>query len=127
MSPTDLLGALRAAITIADEDYRIVFMNDLAAARYADEGGAALVGSDLLACHDAASQEMIRQMYARHRAGDLTPIRYHVDKGDGVYREVLLMPLAEAGEFRGVAELVWSEHVDLVFTGAVAGQMAAGD
>ncbi len=110
-----LFEGLRAAVTIADETYRIVFMNDLAIAHYADRGGAALVGTDLLDCHNAASQVKIRHMYARHRAGDLTPTRYHEDKGDGLGRSIVLIPLIVEGRFRGIAELMWDEHSDPVF------------
>lgn len=113
--PGTLFGGLRAAMTIADEEYRIVFMNDLAIEHYADRGGEALIGDNLLDCHNAESQTMLRQMYARYRAGDLTPTRYHQDKGDGLGRSIIFVPLVVKGQFRGVAELIWHERSELVF------------
>jgi len=113
--PGTLFGGLRAAMTIADEEYRIVFMNDLSIEHYADWGGEALIGANLLDCHNAESQTMLRQMYARYRAGDLTPTRYHKDKGDGLGRSIIFVPLVVKGQFRGVAELIWHERSELVF------------
>lgn len=110
-----LFGGLRASVTIADEEYRIIFMNDLALEHYAYGGGEALIGSDLLDCHNADSQTMLRQMYARYCAGDLTPTRYHTDKGAGLGKSIVFIPLLVKGQFRGVAELIWRERSDLVF------------
>jgi len=110
-----LFGGLRASVTIADEEYRIIFMNDLALEHYADRGGEALIGSDLLDCHNAKSQTMLRQMYARYRAGDLTPTRYRKDEGDGLGKSNVMVPLVVEGQFRGIAELIWRERPDLVF------------
>lgn len=110
-----LFEGLRAAVTVADEEYRIIFMNDLAIAHYDYGGGEALIGTDLLDCHNAESQAMLREMYARYRAGDLTPTRYHEDKGDGLGRGIIFIPLVVEGQFRGVVELIWKERSDLVF------------
>jgi hypothetical protein len=110
-----LLGGLRASVTVADETYRIVLMNDLAIEHYAYGGGQALVGTDLLDCHNAESQAMLRNMYARYRAGDLTPTRYCEDKGDGLTRSILFLPLVIDDQFRGVVELIWHERSELVF------------
>ena len=113
--PGALFGGLRAAVTIADEEYRIVFMNDLAIEHYATRGGEALVGTNLLDCHNTDSQASLRQMYARYRAGDLTPTRHHTDKGNGLGKSIVFIPLVVKDQFRGVAELLWYERSDLVF------------
>jgi len=110
-----LFDGLRAAVTIADEEFRIVFMNDLAIEHYAYGGGEALIGSNLLDCHNAESQDMLRQMYARYRAGDLAPTRYREDGGDGLGKSDVMIPLVVEGQFRGIAELIWHERPDLVF------------
>jgi hypothetical protein len=57
---------------------------------------------------------MLQEMYARYRAGDLTPTRYHEDKGDGLGRSILFLPLVIDDEFRGVTELIWHERADLI-------------
>lgn len=109
-----LFGGLRAVITVADEDGCIIFMNDLAAEHYADRGGAGLIGTRLQDCHNPSSQSKIRQMYARYGVGDLTPTRYHEEKGEGCAESIVLIPLIVAGQFRGVAELMWTERPELV-------------
>jgi hypothetical protein len=110
-----LLGGLRASVTVADEFFRIIFMNDLAIEHYAYGGGQALAGTDLLDCHNAESQAMLRDMYARYRAGDLAPTRYHEDKGNGLAGSILFLPLVIDDQFRGVVELIWHERSELVF------------
>ncbi|HUV89271.1 MAG TPA: PAS domain-containing protein [Anaerolineae bacterium] len=110
------LGGLRVAVTIADEDYRIVFMNDLALEHYAAQGGENLIGTDLLDCHNAESQATLRHMYDRYRTGDLAPTRYHIAKQDGHIQSIVLIPLIVDGQFKGIAELLWTERPDLVFS-----------
>jgi len=109
-----LFGGLRAVLTVANEDGRIVFLNDLAQEVYGDRGGEALVGTHLDDCHNPASQDKIKQHYARYRAGDFTPTRYHEENGDGRTECILLIPLVVSGQFRGVAELIWTERPELV-------------
>ncbi len=110
-----LFAGLRAAITIADEEYRILFMNDLAIEHYGSRGGETLIGTHLLDCHNADSQAKLRQMYARYHANDLIPTRHHQNKKDGSGKSIVFMPLIVKGQFRGIAELMWNEHPDLVF------------
>ncbi len=110
-----LLGGLRASVTVADEEYRIIFMNDLAIEHYARWGGASLIGSSLLDCHNEKSRTTLDQMYERYRSGDLTPTRYYEDEGNGSGRNEVMIPLVIGGQFKGVAELIWHERPDLVF------------
>jgi PAS domain-containing protein len=110
-----LFGGLRAIVTVADEDGRIVFMNDLAIDHYADRGGEALIGTSLSDCHNPSSQSKIQQLYVRYRADDFIPTRYHEEKGDGLAESIVLIPLIVAGQFRGIAELIWTERAELVF------------
>ena len=110
-----LFDGLRAAVTIADQDYQISFMNDRATAFYAEDGGAKLIGRNLLDCHRDEHKVVIRAAYARYRAGDLTPTRYHAQKEAGAPESIVHIPLVVEGEFRGIAELIWNERADLVF------------
>lgn len=112
--PGGLLGGLQAAVTIADAAYRIVFMNDLAVEHYGSRGGAALIGTNLLDCHNAESQAQLHRMYARYRTGDLVPTRHREDEGNGIWKGALFIPVVVEGQFRGVAELQWHERADLV-------------
>lgn len=54
----------RAAIVLCDLQHTIVYMNPAATARYANRGGAALVGRSLLDCHGPASNAMIERVAA---------------------------------------------------------------
>ena len=111
-----LVDGVRAAVTITDQDFLISFMNDRAAAFYAEDGGTELIGSNVLDCHDRDEhKELIRAAYVRYRAGDLTPTRYRTQKEDGAIEIVVHIPVMIEGQFRGVAELIWNERADLVF------------
>jgi len=109
-----LFSGLRPVVTVADEPGRIVFLNDLALAYYGDRVGEALIGMYLDDCHDPASQDKFKRHCARYRAGDLPPTRCHEEKGDGTAECIVIIPLILAGQFRGVAELVWTERPELV-------------
>ena len=113
-----LFGGLSAGVTIADQDFLITFMNDRARVFYAEDGGVELIGRNLLDCHDRDEHKtMIRAAYARYRAGDLTPTRYHAQKEGGALESIVHIPLMVEGQFRGIAELIWNERADLVFEG----------
>ena len=53
-----------AAVVLCDTAHTIVYMNPAACARYAKWGGEALLGKNLLACHNGRSQEMIVRVLA---------------------------------------------------------------
>lgn len=54
----------RCAVVICDLDHEIIYMNPAATVRYANRGGAALVGQSLLDCHNAQSVAMIKKVVA---------------------------------------------------------------
>lgn len=54
----------RSAIVLCDLQHTIVYMNPAAVARYANRGGAALVGKSLLDCHNAESNAIIEKVVA---------------------------------------------------------------
>ncbi len=51
-----------AAVVICDLDHTVIYMNPAAVKRYAKRGGAALIGSSLLDCHNADSNEKINRV-----------------------------------------------------------------
>lgn len=110
-----LLDGLWACVTVADENGRIIYLNNLAAEHYGDRGGEALVGTHLDDCHNAQSRAKIREMYARFRSGDFRPVRYHERAQDGAAKSIVLIPLVADEAFAGLAELMWDEHADFVF------------
>jgi PAS domain-containing protein len=110
-----LFEGLRAAVTVTDENFQITFMNDRSIEYYADDGGAELIGTDVLDCHEAEHQTIIRKAYDRYHAGDFTPTRYRTNGEGGRTVGIIHIPLVVEGRFRGLAELIWSERSDLVF------------
>lgn len=52
----------RAAVVLCDLQHTIVYMNPAAVARYADRGGAGLLGQSLLACHNDRSNAIIQKV-----------------------------------------------------------------
>lgn len=52
----------RCAVVICNLRHEIIYMNPAAASRYEKRGGAALVGSNLLNCHNTKSGEMIEKV-----------------------------------------------------------------
>lgn len=90
---------LGAAITVADETGRIVAINRRAAETLAAEGGRALLGSDVFACHPEPARALLREMYAEHRAHHYTINR------QGQKKIIHQMPVFTDGEFRGFVEI----------------------
>lgn len=54
----------RCAVVVCNPQHEIIYMNPAAVSRYAKRGGAQLVGKNLLDCHNAESQAMIRKVLA---------------------------------------------------------------
>jgi PAS domain-containing protein len=54
----------RSPVVLCDLEHTIVYMNPSAMDHYQKRGGAALLGANLLDCHNAASQALIRQVVA---------------------------------------------------------------
>lgn len=54
----------RCAVVICNVEHEIIYMNPAAVQRYAKRGGAKLVGSSILDCHNEKSAEIIRKVTA---------------------------------------------------------------
>lgn len=54
----------RTAVVICNLEHEIIYMNPAAADRYAKRGGRALIGQNLLNCHNPQSQKQIRDVIA---------------------------------------------------------------
>ena len=63
-----VLEADREAVVLCDLDHTIVYMNPAAKERYGSRGGAALVGRNLLDCHNERSRETIIRVVDWFRA-----------------------------------------------------------
>jgi len=47
---------------VCDRKYKVLYMNDKAAKDHADDGGRALIGTDLMACHPPDAQAKLRKV-----------------------------------------------------------------
>ena len=71
-----VLEADRAAVVICDLDHTIIYMNPVAAERYAKWGGKELMGKSLLNCHSEKSGQMINKVLDWFRASKDNNIVY---------------------------------------------------
>lgn len=85
----------RCAVVICNLDHEIIYMNPAATARYANRGGAALVGQSLLDCHNAQSVAMIEKVaawFAESREHNII-YTYHNEKEN---KDVYMVALRDA-------------------------------
>jgi hypothetical protein len=87
------------AITVCDADGRIIEMNGKSAATFANRGGKALLGSNLLNCHPEPARTKLKQLLAEPRTN-----AYTVEK-DGVKKLIYQTPWRKDGIFGGLVEL----------------------
>ena len=87
------------SITSCDPEGIILEMNDRAAESFQDDGGLALIGTNVLDCHPEAARLRILQMMEDHQ-----PNVYTVEK-KGVKKLVYQSPWYENGEYAGFLEL----------------------
>lgn len=85
-----------AAVVLCDLSHTIVYMNPAAIARYAKRGGAALVGSSLLDCHNPQSNEMIQKVVAWFAQGKSHNIVYTY-RNDKENKDVYMVALRDDG------------------------------
>ena len=91
--------SLPMAITRTDKDLKIVYMNEESVKVNNPDGSKSLIGSDLMACHNERSREIIRKIIESR-----VPNIYSITKHG---RQKLIYQSAffdEQGEFAGIAE-----------------------
>jgi hypothetical protein len=99
MGEHDWIEELPVAVTVSDAEGRIAAMNARSRATFAAEGGGALVGTDLLACHPEPARSRLEAMYAAP-----VPNHYTVRRG-GVRKMIHQLPWYRDGRFAGYVEL----------------------
>ena len=89
----------QGAITVSDLEGIILEMNDRAATDYADRGGRALIGTNMLDCHpEPARTKVIQLLEARTRNA------YTIEK-NGIRKLIYQSPWYKSGVCRGFVEL----------------------
>jgi hypothetical protein len=87
------------AVTVCDRHGVIIGMNAKAAASFAGDGGAALIGSNLLDCHPEPSRTLVADLLASPRVN-----AYTIEKR-GARKVIYQAPWFDAGAFAGLVEL----------------------
>lgn len=90
---------LPGAVTVCDRDGIILEMNERARLTFAADGGAALIGTNVLDCHPEPSRSKLREMLASGRANV-----YTIEK-KGVRKLIYQAPWYAAGAYAGFVEL----------------------
>jgi transcriptional regulator with PAS, ATPase and Fis domain len=88
-----------AAVTVCDTEGRIVEMNRRSAEGFAAEGGAGLIGTNVLDCHPEPSRSKLRKMLDERRANV-----YTIQK-KGKKKLIYQAPWFNDGAYAGFVEL----------------------
>ncbi|HUI11259.1 MAG TPA: diguanylate cyclase [Bacteroidota bacterium] len=90
---------LPAAITVCDASGVVLEMNDRSRTSFASDGGAALIGTNLLGCHPGASRDKVAALLASGK-----PNCYTIEK-QGLKKLIYQAPWFEGGSYRGFVEI----------------------
>jgi transcriptional regulator with PAS, ATPase and Fis domain len=87
------------AVTVCDTEGVILAMNDRAAKVYEADGGYALIGQSMLACHPQAARLKLEGLLESGQANI-----YTIEK-NGVKKLIYQSPWYEDGHYKGIVEL----------------------
>ena len=87
------------AVTVCDREGVILAMNDKSVRTFAKDGGAALVGTNLLECHPEPARTRVKELLATGRTN-----AYTIEK-QGVKKLIYQSPWYEKGVYSGFVEL----------------------
>ena len=99
MSNQDWWKGLPVAVTVTAADGTIIDMNARALETFAADGGAALIGQSVFACHPEPARSTTRELYARQ-----APNHYTIRK-NGQKKAIHQLPWFENGVFAGFVEI----------------------
>ena len=99
MSQHEWIERFAGAVTVCDRDGVIVAMNARSAEVFAADGGRALIGTDMLACHPEPARTKLAELMAARRTNVYT-IEKH-----GVKKLIHQSPWYRDGEYAGFVEL----------------------
>ena len=86
----------RAPVVLCDLEHTIIYLNKAAIARYAKNGGEALLGRSLLNCHTPKAREIINQVLDWFRADKDHNIIYEF-RNDEENKDVYMVALRDDG------------------------------
>jgi transcriptional regulator with PAS, ATPase and Fis domain len=88
-----------AAVTVCDPDGIILEMNDKAARTFANDGGLALVGRNMLDCHPDPARGKLERLLEKRQVNV-----YSIEK-NGVKKLIYQSPWYHDGEYAGFVEI----------------------
>jgi len=88
-----------AAITVCNRQGIILAMNDKACSSFADDGGADLIGTNLLDCHPEPAKTTVQELLS----SGLSNV-YTIEKG-GIKKLIYQSPWYKDGTYAGLVEL----------------------
>jgi transcriptional regulator with PAS, ATPase and Fis domain len=88
-----------APITVSDENAKIIYMNRRSVELFKDDGGESLIGTNLMDCHNAESQAIIRKLLKEGVANT-----YTIEK-KGKKKLIHQSPWYQNGEIKGLVEI----------------------
>jgi PAS domain S-box-containing protein len=88
-----------AAVTVTDRQGIILEMNDKAAETFADDGGRALIGKNVLDCHPEPSRSQLERMMEAAQANV-----YTIEK-NGKKKLIYQTPWYRDGQYAGFVEM----------------------
>ena len=86
-------------VIVSDAQGKIIYMNERAVLQYEKDGGASLIGSDLLECHGEDSRKKIMEIMTSGKKNV-----YTIEK-NGKKKIIYQSPWFVNGEFMGIIEL----------------------
>ena len=99
MKTESVLNAFPGAVTICDTKGIILAMNDKSIKAFEDDGGAALIGQNVLNCHPEAARMKIIELIENEEVN-----AYTIEK-NGVKKLIYQAPWYDEGEFAGIIEV----------------------
>jgi hypothetical protein len=87
------------AVTVCDPDGIILEMNDKAAKTFEKDGGYALIGKSLFACHSEASVEKLKRLMEQRETNI-----YSIEK-QGLKKLIYQSPWTQKGVYAGFLEI----------------------
>ena len=88
-----------AAITVTDENGVIVEMNDASIAGYQKDGGAGLIGTNAIDCHEGPSLSKVKKLFEEHTLNIYTITKH------GKKKLIYQAPYFVDGKFSGLVEI----------------------